>query len=92
MSFALGEPHRWAEPRFILVEEAAHSVRIVEVNGALHPVEVAEAPGCEAKASDAEERVENLAVDLEPDLILAIVIVAVVNLRAAHMAHGRGGL
>ncbi|KAF2131237.1 hypothetical protein P153DRAFT_355988 [Dothidotthia symphoricarpi CBS 119687] len=80
---------RFSPPRPLLSEnhagEAAHSVWIVEVDGALHLVEVAEAPGCEAKASDAEERVKDLAVDLEPDLILAVVIVAVVDLRAAYI-------
>lgn len=40
---------------------------VVEMHDSDHPVEVAEAPGREAKARDAEEGVEDLGVDLEPD-------------------------
>jgi len=56
------------------------------VDGAEHPVEVAEAPGCEAEARDAEEGVEDLAVDFEPDFARGVVVVA------AGVAHGGRGV
>ena len=39
-----------------------------------YPVKVAEVPGCEAKTCDAEERVEDLAVDFEPDFAWRVVV------------------
>jgi len=56
------------------------------VDGADGPVEIAEAPGCEAEARDAEEGVEDLAVDFEPDFAGAVVVVA------AGVAHGGRGV
>ena len=56
-----------------------------------HPVEVAEAPGRETEAGHAEQSVENLTADLQPDLVLAVVVVAVVDLCATDVAHGGGG-
>jgi len=56
------------------------------VDGTHHPVEVAEAPGGEAEARDAEESVEDLAVDFEPDLAGRVVVVA------AGVAHGGRGV
>jgi len=64
---------------------------IVPMYRAQHLVEVAEAPGRKPKAGSAEQSVENLAEDLEPDLILAVVVFAIIHLRATHMAHSRGG-
>ena len=57
-----------AEPRFVLLHQARHRGLVVEMNDLGHPVEVAEAPGCETEAGDAEEGAEDLTVNFEPDL------------------------
>jgi hypothetical protein len=56
------------EPRFILRHQALHGGFVVEVYDPNAPVEIAEAPWCEAETGHAEQRVENLAVDFDPDL------------------------
>ena len=51
-----------------------------------HPIQIAKAPWRESEARDAEEGIEDLAVDFEPFLARGIVVVG------AGVVHCRGGV
>jgi len=77
---------RQAKPGAVKSGEAAEGVGPVEGAEAQQVVGVAEAPGDEAEAGDAEESVEDLRVDLDPDAAGGVDGVA------GWVAHGRRGV
>lgn len=76
-----------AEPACVDACESTKGVVVFEKTVAEEPVEVAEAPGYEAETRHAEEGVEDLRVDLDPDFAQAVFAVA-----AAWMAEGGRGV
>jgi hypothetical protein len=49
---------------------------VVEIHAPHHPVEVAEAPAGETEPRDAEQSVEDLRINLQPDLTRRVVVIA----------------
>lgn len=65
-----------AEPGAVDTAEASESVDVAAEAELEEVVEVAEAPGDEAEAGDAEEGVEDLRVDFDPDAAGGVDVVA----------------
>ena len=77
-----------AEPGAVDTAEASESVDIAAKAELEEVVEVAEAPGDEAEAGDAEEGVEDLRVDFDPDAARGLEIVAVfLTVGSGRVAH-----
>ena len=79
---------RQAEPATIDTGEAPQGVVLAPEAPLEEVVEVAEAPGDEAEAGDAEEGVEDLGVDLDPDAARGVEVVAVFDaVQVRRVAH-----
>lgn len=75
-----------AKPAVVDTGEAAEAVLVLGDAEFEQVVEIAEAPGDEAEAGDAEEGVEDLRVDLDPDAARRVDVVA------GGVAHGGRGV
>lgn len=63
------------KPRLVLLSETCHSSLVLKKSYPIQPVVVPEAPWCQSKARHTEKSVEDLTVNLEPDLSRRAIIV-----------------
>lgn len=76
------------EPATVDAGEAAQGVVLAPETPLEEVVEIAETPGDEAEAGDAEQGVEDLGVDLDPDAARGVEVVAVFDaVKAFRVAH-----
>lgn len=77
---------RETKPTSVVAREPAEIVILLENAPLDQVVEVAEAPGDQAEPSNAEQGIQDLAIDFDPDFAGAVIIVT------AGMAHRRSGI
>lgn len=78
-------PRRRPEPGLVLLAQPLHGMSVVPQPRLDQPVQIAKPPRREPKSRDTEQRIEDLTVNLEPDLARRIDVVL------AGVVHSRRG-